>query len=148
MKPKKPSTVQWIELVITESLARSKRLEIVRNAKRPFSQKFVPQSIRLYWDRALYVYWDNRHSAWMLVDNFEEGERTLVYYPSRDQWCITRPQEHAEINVTHEEAEAIAHTMYPLTRFKQIYLASSHYDQASTTNNELNNTQGGNHEQA
>ena len=125
--PMKPATVSYVENIIRTDLAKSRRIEIIRNAKLPRGHKFLPQSIREYWDNRLYVYWDDYREAWVLCDNFEEGIPSLIFYPASERWTHHRDFADWESELTHERAAAIAENLYKITQAGIPFFEGVHY---------------------
>ncbi len=125
--PPQPATVKYVVRVIREELAKIRRLEIIRNATRARSEKFVPQSIRDYWNNRLYVYWDDYRTAWVICDNNEDGVDSLIFYPYSEQWAVHRDMQDWESKVSHTQAAALARSLYRLTPSFKNHLDNVHY---------------------
>lgn len=109
---KKPHTVRHLESVISGVLQEHRKNALIHNAKQPFEQQFKPSAIRMFWESRIFVHWCDYRSAWVICDNFETGVSSLCFYPQREQWTLHKFMSHFETDLTHEQAESLALSLY------------------------------------
>jgi len=123
MSPEKPMTVRHLEGVVAGVLLQCMRRALISNAKEQPGNQCRPSMIREFWRERVWTHWSEFRQAWVIIDNIEAGVRSLVFYPQRGLWgqwtvqpvapfAIDWPMAHGEVDLTHEEAEQLALSLY------------------------------------